>query len=50
MRHIVKVFLRIIMIRSRSKIEPEILQEQCGFVKDKGTRNAILLLRTLAER
>ena len=50
MSHITKVFLRIIMIRGRSKIEPEISQKQCGFVKDNGTRNAILLMRTLAER
>ena len=34
----------------RNKITPEIAEEQCGFVKDKGTRNAIYMLRTLTER
>ena len=40
------------MARMRNKITPEIAEEQCGFVKDKGTRNAIYLymLRTLTER
>ena len=38
------------MARMRNKITPEIAEEQCGFVKDKGTRNAIYMLRTLTER
>ena len=29
---------------------PEIAEEQCGFVKDKGIRHAIYMLRTLTER
>ena len=36
--HITKILLKILMARMRNKITPE---EQCGFVKDKGTRNAI---------
>ena len=38
------------MMRVRNKIEPEIAEEQCGFVEGKGTSNAILKLRTLIER
>ena len=38
------------MARVRNKITPEIAEEQCGFVKDNGTRNAIYMLRTLTER
>ena len=38
MSHITKILLKILMSRMRNKITPE---EQCGFVKDKGTRNAI---------
>ncbi|GFN82827.1 LINE-1 reverse transcriptase [Plakobranchus ocellatus] len=37
------------MLRIRNKIKPEIA-EQCGFVEDKGTSNAIHILRTLIER
>ncbi|GFO30221.1 ankyrin-1 [Plakobranchus ocellatus] len=38
------------MLRIRNKIKPEIAEEQCGFVEDKGTSNAIYILRTLIER
>ena len=50
MSHITKILLRIIMMRVRNKIKPEIAEEQCGFVDGKGTMNAIYLLRTLMER
>ena len=50
MSHITKILLKILMARMRNKITPEIAEEQCGFVKDKGTRNAIYMLRTLTER
>ncbi|GFO30382.1 retrovirus-related pol polyprotein from type-1 retrotransposable element r2 [Plakobranchus ocellatus] len=50
MSHITKILLKIIMLRMRSKIKPEITEEQCGFVEDKGTSNAIYILRTLIER
>ena len=33
----------------RNKITPEIAEAQCGFVKDKGTRNAIYMLITVTE-
>ena len=48
MIHITKILLRIIMMRVRNKIKPEIADEQCGFVKRKGTTNAFYTLeRTL---
>ena len=42
-----KVLLRILMKRARHHIEPEIGREQCVFVREKGTRNVILMPRTL---
>lgn len=50
MSHITKILLRIIMLRIRNKIRPEIGEEQCGFVEGKGTMNAIYILKTLGER
>lgn len=38
------------MMRARSKLKPEIGKEQCGFMEDTGTRNAIFMLRMLSER
>ena len=38
------------MARMRNKITQEIAEEQCGFVKDKGTRNAIYMIRTLGDQ
>ena len=45
-----KIVLRIILNRIRNKIRPEIAEEQYGFVKGKGTANAIFFLRMLCER
>ena len=42
--------LRIIMNRARNRIIPEIGKEQCGFIQDSGTRNAIFMMRMLSER
>ena len=50
MSHVTKLLLRIIMMRVRNKINPEIAEEQCGFVEGKGTTNAIFILRTVIER
>ena len=50
MSHVTKVILRVIMMRARRCTKPEISQEQCGFVEDTGTRNAIFIVRTLCER
>ena len=41
MGHPTKILRRIILNRTRTKIRPEIAQEQCGFVAGKGTRNTI---------
>ena len=50
MSHISKFFLKIILKRMQNKIKREIADEQCGFVEDSGTSNAIYILRTLTER
>jgi len=50
MSHVVKLLLKIIMHRTRGKIRQEMGKEQCGFMEDTGTRNAIFMLRRLAER
>ena len=50
MSHVTKIILRVILLRARSKIRPEISEEQYGLMQDKGTRNAIYILSTLAER
>src|SRR5688572_6326517 len=36
MSHITKLILRIIMMRTRNKLKPEIGKEQCGFLEDPG--------------
>lgn len=48
MNHITKLIIRILMNRACSRIRPEIGQEQCGFVKDTGTRNMIFMLKMLS--
>ena len=50
MSHVTKIILRIVMMRVRNKIRPEIAEEQCGFVEGKRTSNAIFMLRTIIER
>lgn len=50
MSHITKILLRIIMKRMRAKIHPEIGEEQFGFMPDKGTRNAVFVLKNIIER
>ena len=45
-----KIVLRVILNRIRNMIRPEIPEEQYGFVKGKGTANAIFLLRMISER
>jgi hypothetical protein len=49
MSHLTKLLLRILMMRARSKIKPEISKMQCGFVEDCSTRNAVFLLRNIGE-
>ncbi|GFR73746.1 reverse transcriptase [Elysia marginata] len=48
--HATKILLCIVMTRIKSKIRPEIVKSQFGFVPDKGTRNAIFTLSGLMER
>ena len=50
MSHITKILLRVILKRIRSKIRPQISDEQFGFVAEKGTSNALFTLRILTER
>ena len=48
--HITKVLLRVLMLRMRKSLRPEIAKTQFGFVPDKGTRNAIFTLSMSMER
>ena len=50
MSHVTKAILRVIMLRIKNNIHPEIFAEQYGFMKDKGTKNAIFVDRMLSER
>ena len=50
MSYVTKIIFRVVLVRAWSKISPEILEEQYGFMLDKGTRNSIYVLRTVAER
>ncbi|XP_071944773.1 uncharacterized protein [Antedon mediterranea] len=50
MSHVTKIILRILLMRARSRLKPEIGSEQYGFVKDSGTRNAIFVIRMITER
>ena len=45
MSHITKVLLRILIKRARQHIGPEIVMKHSSFMRDKGARNAILMLR-----
>jgi len=50
MSHVTKIILRVILLRARNKVRQEISDEQYGFMKDRGTRNAIYMMRLMAER
>ena len=50
MSQISKIILRIFLNRIRSRIRPEIAEEQYGFRKGKGTANAIFIFIMLRER
>ena len=47
---ITKIILKVILNRIKGKLKLEIAEEQYGFMKDKGTRNAIFIMRMLTER
>ena len=50
MSHITKLVLRIVINRKRGRTLQEESPEQYGFMPDKGTRNAIFVLKRLVER
>ena len=50
MSHVTKIILRVLMNRIKMKICAEVSWSQFGFRKNKGTRNAVFVMRTLAER
>ena len=50
MSHVTKILLRIVMMRVRNKVRPEIAEEQFGSVEGKGMSNAIFMLRTIIEQ
>ena len=47
--HTLKLFLKIMLQRVRRKLIPQISDYQYGFMPDRGTRNAISMLRILCE-
>ena len=50
MSHILKLLLKIIFRKVRRQLLPEIPVNQYGFMKDRGTRNAIFVIRMVSER
>ena len=50
MSQLTKVILRVLLNRLRARIASEFAEEQYGFTPDKGTRNAIFVLRMRGER
>ena len=50
MSHITKLLLRIVINRISGSTLLEVSPEQYGFMSDKGTRNAIFVLRRLVEK
>ena len=50
MNHSTKIILRVIMNRMRKIIHKEVSEMQYGFMPDKGTRNAIYVIKRMQER
>ena len=50
MSHVTKLVLMVIMNRLRGRTLSEISEVQYGFMPDRGTKNAIFVLRRLVER
>ena len=48
--HITKIVLRVLLERARNRTRNAIAEEQYGFKRDCGCRNAIFVLRMLGER
>ena len=50
MSQITKIISKVILNRIKQKLKLEIAEEQYGFIKGKGTRNAISIMRMVTER
>ena len=50
MSHITNILIHILMFRMKKVIHNEISWEQFGYRKNKGTRNAIFVMRSITER
>jgi len=50
MSQLTKLILRVLLNRIQGRTTGEVSEEQYGFMLDKGTCNAIFLLRILSER
>ena len=50
MSQLTKVILRVLLNKLRGRTAGDVAEEQYGFTPDKGTRNAIFVLRMLGER
>ena len=50
MSKVPKIVLKVIGLRVKGKVEQYVDEEQYGFRKGRGTRNAILVLRSIMER
>ena len=50
MSHLLKMILRMILMRSRQKVENEISELQSGFMEEKGTREGRFSLRMICGR
>ena len=50
MSQVAKIVLKVIGLRLKGKVEQHVDEEQYGFRKGKGTRDAILVLRSVMER
>jgi len=50
MSQVTKILLWAVLTRIRNKIRPQNSEEQCWFVKEKGTRNAISVLKIQVEK
>ena len=48
--HVTKISLSVLMNRIKNKTYAEVSWSQFGFRKNKGTRNAVFVMRTIAEK
>jgi len=50
MSHLTKLVVRVLLGRLRGRTSGEVAEEQYGFMPDKGTRNAVFMMRILTEK